>query len=418
MKVDFFEVNGFRVANIHVEGGLSCFGIAVLSGCQYEEPSISGIAHFTEHMFFKGTTSKSWYDINRLFGRLGAKQNAYTSNNEVVYYAGFPNECAGGVIEVMMDMFFNSSIPEDELEKERKVIIEEKKRSSDDPISHFYDEISSNFFAWNRGHPTLGTMESISAISRDDIMKYMEKHSNFSNVMFIFVGDCTDFALARYVHDNIPIDHPYSRQGKRNEVDGLIWSDLNSTPGMIKMEFTRDNMTQSNVALMFDGLQYGHPLQYALRILIKAIGGGMYSKLFTRIREELGLCYSVWMSYDYLTFPDVQILNVGGGMSPKNVRRFIDEVEVILTDVAKNGIDEDLFRCARMDMISSILMSTESSMGKLSIFTKPYLFGIPNTLETLLEGIRNVTVNDCNEVAKMVLLAPHNWAIMNPSVDK
>ena len=113
---DFFEVNGIKVANIHNNSDIVLFGIATLAGSNYETPEIAGIAHIAEHMFFKGTNKRDWKQISHEMAKLGVNNNAYTSSNEVFYHTTCPKENTGPVIELMLDMLFNSTIPEEELE--------------------------------------------------------------------------------------------------------------------------------------------------------------------------------------------------------------------------------------------------------------------------------------------------------------
>ena len=174
MGTDFFEVNGIKVANIHNDSDIALFGIGVEVGSKYEKPEIAGISHFAEHMFFKGTEKRDWRQINAEFAKLGVSNNAYTSNNEVFYHTTCPKSNIESVIDLMLDMFFNSTIPEEELEKERGVIAEEKKMYDDDHRSAFQDAIGNNLMVWDKGHATIGTFETIANIKREQFIKFLD----------------------------------------------------------------------------------------------------------------------------------------------------------------------------------------------------------------------------------------------------
>ena len=153
--IDIFNVNGLRVANIFSNSDIAFFGIAVLGGSNYETPEVAGISHFSEHIFFKGTKKRNWNKINQEFAKLGANNNAYTSNVEVLYHATCPKENIPAIIDLMTDMFFNSTFPKAEIEKERQVIKEEKKMYQDNPQYAFNSIMGEKFFQWEVGHDTI-----------------------------------------------------------------------------------------------------------------------------------------------------------------------------------------------------------------------------------------------------------------------
>ena len=415
--IETFKVNGINVANIKSQSNIAFFGIAVVAGSNYETPEIAGIAHFVEHCMFKGTSSRNWKQINEEFARLGVNNNAYTSNTEVLYHATCPKENIKKVINLMMDMFFNSTIPVEEMEKERNVIIEEKKMYEDDPRSAFINSIGDNVFTWQVGHNTIGTFKTIKGITRNDIFNYLKEKISLDNMIFICSGDISSDDLKKYIEENIPEKHPYLRLSGANDIiEESIWSDLIKKPEKIKFLMERENITQSIVYMITDTLSADDSLYYASAILYEALGGGMYSKLFSRIREELGLCYSVGMYASPLSYPDKRTANLYGFTSPENVDKFMTESEKVLQDVIKNGLDENIFECAKTDYLSTVLRQTETSAGKALYMTKKLLFNKNASLEDSLAKIRSVTMEECNELAKKLLDVQYNWAVMNPKV--
>jgi len=228
MGTEFFEVNGVRVANIKNSSENALFGIAVQAGSNYEQPAISGISHFAEHMIFKGTKKRHWRDINMEFAKLGVNNNAYTSNNEVFYHTTCPKENVEPVIDLMLDMFFNSTVPEDEFEKERNVIMEEKKMYDDDPYFAFDSYMGSELFVWEKGHDTIGEFETLKSITRSDLVKFLKDKTNLSNFIFVCCGDVDTEKLKGYIEQRIPENHDYLKEGEKNKVgDGFFKDNIN-----------------------------------------------------------------------------------------------------------------------------------------------------------------------------------------------
>jgi len=415
MTTEVFRVNGITVANIHNDSEIVLFGIAALSGSNYERPDIAGISHFAEHLFFKGTQKRNWKQINEEFAKLGVNNNAYTSNTEVFYHTTCPKENIANVIDLMTDMFFNSTYLEEEIEKERSVIIEEKKMYDDDPKSAFLNMLGENFFTWHLGHETIGTFDTIKNIKKDNIVSYLRAKLSPSNFIFICSGNVDSNDLRRYLENSMPSSHNYFvEKGGINVLEKGCWLDIVNSNDKIKFIVERENITQSIVYMMMDGIPYTDPKHHAASIICEALGGGMYSKLFSRIREELGLCYSVGMYGIPMSYPDKKIMNVYGYTSPENVDKFIDEAEKVIDDIVKNGLDQNIFQCAKTDYISSILRATETSAGKAHFMVNKLLVEKGGNLEDTIAEMRAVTIKDCNELIPVMMKNKHNWAVMNP----
>ena len=417
MSTEFFKVNGVNVANIKNDSDNVFFGIGVLAGSNYETPEQAGISHFAEHMFFKGTTTRNWKDINQEFAKLGVSPNAYTSHNQVLYYSTAPKENIGGVVELMMDMMFNSTYPTDELEKERGVILEEKKMYEDNPSQDFVNKMLEEMFVWQKGHNTIGTNKVIENVTREDIKAFLEDRINLGNLMLICSGNVETEDLKKYLSANIPSEHPYLTEGDKNEMSEEFWSNACDSPDRVKFLLERDNIQQSTVNMVMDALSVYDSDYMISQIVTSAIGGGMYSTLFSKIREEMGLCYSVSMSQYALGYPEDNLVWLSGSMATENVTLFMDECEKVINDVKENGIDQDLFECAKTDTLASMYRSTETSSGKARELFAQYLDGNRDGLEKTIEDIKAVTIEDCNRVAKRLFFDNQfNWSVMNPKV--
>lgn len=417
MEVEMLKINGINVANIKNNSPIAFVGIVSLCGSNYETPELAGIAHYIEHMHFKATTTRNWKQINEEFAKLGANPNAYTSNTELLYHVSCPKENTEKTISLLMDMFFNSTFPKDKIEKERTVIMEEKKMYDDDPKSAFSSAIGAKMFGWNVGHETIGTLETIKSISREQMLNYLKDKTDLDNFVFICCGDIKSKDLKRYIEKNIPDKHDYLRKGNGLHVldTSNFWNKkVINVPNKIKFLMERENITQSTAYMMIDALPADHPMHYAETVLYNALGSGMYSRLFSRIREELGLCYGVGMFTYSMSYPEKKIGNLYGSMSPKNVDKFMLESEKVLKNVIKNGLDKDIFECAKTDFLSSVLRQIETSIGKALYVGKRVLIYKKASIEETIKKIRLVKREDCNELAKKMLQTQYNWAVMNP----
>jgi len=176
----------------------------------------------------------------------------------------------------------------------------------------------------------------------------------------------------------------------------------------------RDEITQSQICLPLFGLNIDNDLFLAQKILFKCIGGGMYSILFSRIREELGLCYSVGSAVTNMSYPNCILPMIHGSTSPKNVDLFIEECEKELNKIIRDGLVKKNFECAKMDLLSSTLRGTETSAGMARSMTLKLLFDDKRNINDIIKEIEKTTIEDCDNAAQNVLNQRYNWAVMIP----
>jgi len=410
MSIDTFEVNGVRVVNIKNKSEIAFFGIGVLAGSIFESPPVAGIAHYAEHMFFKGTKKRNWKDILEEFGDLGVNANAFTDRTEVLYHITCPKYNIEPVIDLLTDMFFHSTFPEEELEKERTVILEEMKMYEDDPKMAFADQVPEQLFTWSKGHNIIGTEKSVKGITRADMCAYLNTLCNPQNFIMLCCGDIDTEDLKKYLLRRIPAFHLYLEGTLRNEVEDDFWKP--NSNGIICFE--RENITQSAISMFTDYMSADDDDYMAGQILLNAMGGGWHSKLFVRIREELGLCYSVGMSSQAYSYPKDMVSEIFGYTSPKNVPLFMEESEKVLDDTLKNGLDEALFNRSKVDYIAFLLRKQETSVGRAMSMVRRYLMKDFTPPEDVIAEMEAVTLDDCNRILERVIGGKRQWAIMNP----
>jgi predicted Zn-dependent peptidase len=417
MSIKIVNRDGIKVALVNNKSELGFFGVAVLAGSIYETPANAGVSHFAEHMAFKGTSSRNWEQLNRDFGRLGMMPNAFTGADEVMYHATFPKDSGEKAIEIILDMFFNSTYPEEEVEKERNVIAREKDMYGDDPQSVFVEKIDNTFLQWNRGHSALGGYENIRTLSRNDITKFLAENTSLTeNVVFIYSGSKSELDIVETVINNIPKDHKYFKKLDRIKLPRNMWSDyimgVNDSANFV---FENDKATTSYVMMLVEGPNRLSNLSAPLAVACSALGGGMYSKLFSRVREELGLCYGIHAFHQTIHYPAESVCAISSITTEANLDLMIEETDKIILDMISNGIDDDLFDCAKNTRLSAFLSGTESSSSKAVLLSKKLLIGENTSIEKEIKKIKKVTKKQAMEAFESVFTKNRHWGIMVPA---
>ena len=410
-SMETFNVRGVRVVNVRVPYPTAFFSVYTLAGSMYESLANEGLAHFAEHMMFKGTTSRNWHDINVAFAQHGARNNAYTSNEDVVYFASFMPEHTAPMVELMTDLFFNSTFPSKEIVKERNVVMEERRTAYDDPSYEFMLNTSEAFFGRNVGHNAFGSEKQINEFSRQKVKQYLAPLLNRENIMMLYVGDMPSSELRLEIERNFPATHPYLIEGQSNaNIAFPAWSKDTSD-----YHFVSSRVKQAQVAAMLPCMSV-HDKRYRAAVMaISALGAGSHSLLYETIREKMGLCYNVYARTFSIYYPDAVAVNIASFLDKKNIDKFKLTTEKLIAKVCKQGLDPTLFECAKnMSVFNRFnAMSDPQGMG-LAIAQKVFHKPTYNVDEESAE-VMAVTREECNEVLRDIFVdKPMRWAVMEP----
>ncbi len=384
--------NGVRIVTQQVPGMHTVsLGIWVKNGARQESPEERGIAHFIEHLLFKGTERRNARQITREIDSIGAILNAFTSHEYVCYYTKSLTSFLPQVTDVLSDMFLNSTFPPEEIEKERNVVLQEIKMRDDSPEEAIHDRFHLSFW---RGHPLgqpiLGTVDTISSISRDSIVAYKNRCYSPKEIIIAAAGGLEHQQLVDLMEKSFSV-LPHTVKINKNEP-------LVRTISGRVLEFSERELEQTLVCLGTDGLSHSDPGRYALVVLNTILGGGMSSRLFQEIREKRGMAYSV---YSYVTsYSDAGAMAVFAGSDRK---RSCEAVKIILEEMARlrdeKVLDEEL-KAAREQIKGKILMSLESSDSYMSRLARSYLyFGRYQPIEEIMDGFDAVSVEDLSDTA-------------------
>ncbi|MCY8522296.1 M16 family metallopeptidase [Bacillus atrophaeus] len=380
-------------------------GVWIGTGSRHETPEINGISHFLEHMFFKGTSTRSARDIAESFDRIGGQVNAFTSKEYTCYYAKVLDEHANYALDVLADMFFHSSFDENELKKEKNVVYEEIKMYEDAPDDIVHDLLSKATYGnHSLGYPILGTEETLDSFNGDSLRQYMDDFYTPDRVVISIAGNVTD----SFIKD---VEKWFGTYGAKGAASGM------KQPEFHYEKLTRKKETeQAHLCLGFNGLEVGHPDIYNLIVLNNVLGGSMSSRLFQDVREDKGLAYSVF-SY-HSSYEDSGMLTIYGGTGAKQLQLLSETIQETLGTLKRDGITPKELENSKEQMKGNLMLSLESTNSKMSRNGKnELLLGKHKTLDEIINELNEVNLESVNGLARRIFTDDYALALISPSGD-
>ena len=378
-------------------------GFWVAIGSRDEPEELSGASHFLEHLLFKGTERRSAREIAETVDAVGGEMNAFTSKEHTAYYTRLPaREMAAG-LDLLSDVVTAPAFRANEVEAERQVILEELAMDEDDPDDLVHTMLYQGLFP---GHPlgweTVGTRESITAMSRDDIAGFFAEHYHPVNLVVAAAG-----ALD---HDEVVAGVEACFAGRTGGERPPRWSpDRPPEPVIVH----RRDTEQAHVAIGWRAMAFDDPDRYALAVLDQVLGGGMASRLFQEVREERGLAYAVGSGT--ALFADTGALVVHLGTALGRSTEALAVIDGVVADLAANGVTGRELDVAKGYLSGSMVLGLEDSgsrMGRLG--AGETVRGFVTSVDEHLERIGAVTVDDVRRVASQVLGGPRTLAAVGP----
>lgn len=387
--------NGLRVMIESIPGVRSVsFGIWVKTGSRYESTDNNGISHFIEHMLFKGTERHSAKDIADRFDGIGGNVNAFTSKEYTCYYAKVLDEHLPIAVDILSDMFFNSQLAEDELAKEKNVILEEIAMYEDTPDDTVHDLASTAAYG---DHPLaysiLGTAERLNAMGSETLRGYMRERYRIDNTVISIAGNVTEDVLAL-------IEAHFGGFDITGSEPAVHAAGFHSNA-----LFHRKRTEQNHLCLTFPGCSIQEPNMYAMILLNNTIGGGMSSRLFQEIREKRGLAYSVY-SY-HTSYADSGLFTVYAGTAPKQTKDVYNLTMELLTDISAKGLSEAEIARGKEQLKGNLILSLESTSSRMNRLGKNELMlGRHQSLDDMLARIDRVELDNVNGMIKTMMSQP------------
>ena len=395
--------NGVRVVLENIPTVRSvAIGVWIGTGSRNETLDNNGISHFLEHMFFKGTKTRSALEIAEAFDSIGGQVNAFTSKEYTCYYAKVLDNHASFALEVLADMFFNSTFEEEELIKEKNVVYEEIKMYEDTPDDIVHDLLSKAIYEnHSLGYPILGTEETLATFSSQLLKEYVHNMYTPERVVISIAGNIEE----TFIKEVEKFFGSYEG-GKREKME--------STPIFHMNQIARKKDTeQAHLCLGFEGLQTGHNDIYSLIILNNILGGSMSSRLFQEVREKRGLSYSVF-SY-HSAFEDTGIVTVYGGTGAKQLDLLYETIQETLDVLKRDGITERELLNSKEQLKGSLMLSLESTNSRMSRNGKNELvLGKHRSLDNIVEQIDGVTKESVDLMANKIFTDHFSVSLISP----
>lgn len=375
--------NGIRVVTERIPTLKSVtVGIWVNTGSRDEEPSQAGFSHFIEHMFFKGTGSRSAAEISREIDALGGEMNAFTTRETTTFYVKVLDQELRRALELLSDLFHRSRFDSKEIEKEKQVVLEEIRMVQDDPEDLVQELHTGQVLGRHPlGRSILGREETIRGLRRQDLVAYIDAHYDPAQIVIAIAGNFEqkklDSMVAHFFGNGRGARASHANGRRPPEVRGGV---------LVK----KKPLEQVHLCLGLKGVAAGHKDRFAVYALNSVLGGSVSSRLFQEVREKRGLVYSI---YSFLSgYSDGGTITVYAATRPKEVDRVVDLVCREIRRIGEKGVENKELTRAKNQMKGSLMLSLESSHSRMSKLAKDELtHGKRTTLEEMLAHIDRVS---------------------------
>jgi predicted Zn-dependent peptidase len=374
-------------------------GLWVRVGSRFERAACAGVSHFIEHLLFKGTESRSAEDIARAIDGVGGTLDAFTSRENTCFYAKVLGEHLPLAVDLLSDLLLHPKLDPEDVEKERRVVLEEIKMVEDDPDDLIHDLFAQQVWPDHPlGRPILGSRQSLQAITRQDVLDQLRDFYQPDRLIVAAAGD---------------LDHP--------KVVDLIRSALGEWSGRsaatnggapvctVAEHHAERDSAQLHLVLGAEGLPYGHPHRYAFFLQNAILGSSMSSRLFQEIREKRALAYSIY-SYQ-ASYQDSGLMAVYAGTSPESYRQVVDLVRAEFTRLKDEPVDLEEFQRAKEQLKGNLLLGLEGTSSRMTRLAKAEIyFQRYFDLDEIIRGIDGVLPETFAELNR-TLLAPERYAL-------
>ena len=379
-----------KLQTLKKNGVVGSVGIFVKTGSAYEADSERGLSHMLEHMVFKGTQKRSYFDIAREIDRLGGIINAFTSKEYTCFYVKVLNDYIEKAWDVLIDIVTNPTLNEAKLSNEKDVIIEQIKSSNDEPYSAVFDAFFENAIPTSLGKPILGKKEQIASYTRQDLLNFLGKFYKPENMIVAYVGegakldlkDRQEFYYKDYFNKlNTPSDYEFK-----------------FVPGK---DIINRQLEQTNIILGCELFSIYDDRKYAAFLANNFFGGNMSSRLFQSIREEKSLCYSIYSSIMF--FKKGGIFYISSSTSNEKTQDLIDACIEELNKFKKHGMSSNELEDIKTNFKGQYGLSLESTNSLMIKLGSDYLtYNTYQDPKDIFFNVDKVTLDDIMEVLDLI----------------
>lgn len=403
--------NGVKLITVPQTGALSVSILVLVdAGAKNEDKKLAGISHFLEHMGFKGTGLRpSSMALASEFDALGANYNAFTSHDFTGYYVTVIPEKAEVATDLLADLYLNPLYPEEDIKKEKGVVLEEIKMYEDKPSSFVWDVFAELAYGDTpAGRTVLGERETVSGLTREDLIAYRKKNYLAHATTIVVVGNFAEDKLTKILQDkfsnfNGGAAHPWPPM-----IDGQTEA---------KYQLATRPIKQAHIVLGFKSVNIFDEKNYALNVLSAVLGGGMSSRLFQKVRDELGAAYYIGTSQN--AHVDHGYLAVYLGTDSVRVKEVVLAIRDELIKLKNELVSETELNRVKDGLIGGIFLGLETPSDQTFFYGEQVVLGKEVlTPEQYADRIRKVTAEELQTLAKEIFVSEKlNLAIVGPEMD-
>ena len=364
-------------------------GVWLTRGSRHEPQEQSGIAHFVEHMLFKGTATRTAEDIAQTIDSIGGQMDAFTAKEYASYYIKVLDEHLPLAVDVLSDIVMNPAFSADDIEREKKVVLEEIKMVEDTPDDLVHELFTESFWANHPlGRPILGSKETVEALTADGLRRYFSNVYTAPNLIVAAVGNIT--------HEQVRdlVTRAFSTLPATSEPIA------EAPPRVVPRIVIRNKeLEQSHVCLGTASYRQDHADRYSSYVMNTVLGGSMSSRLFQNVREKRGLAYAVFSGLS--AYRDAGSITIYAGCANDAVSELIDVVVAELRRIKDEEMPESELRRAKDHLKGSLMLNLESTSSRMSHLARQEIyFDRQFGLDETLEGVERVTAADIRRVAR------------------
>ena len=375
-------------------------GMWMKTGSRDESPEVNGISHFTEHMVFKGTKTRTARDIARQVDSIGGNMDAFTSKETICFNIKVLDEHLPVAIDILSDLVLNPIFDPNDINREKGVILEEIKMDEDNPDYLVHEIFTQNFWKDHPlGKPILGTKETVRSFEQEKLFGFYRQRFAPNNMIISAAGNLNHYDFVRLIREQF--------SSLASVPNGFHLPAPAVTPRIVTRN--KKSLEQVQLCVGVPSHPISHEKRYVSYVLNTVLGGGMSSRLFQKIREEQGLVYSIYS--DLNPYRDTGCLTIYAGTSLESTRKVVDSVLAEFRELKSDFIPADELRRAKDQLKGSLMLSLESSTSRMSNLARQEMyFKRFFSLDETIDQIESVRGEEVCEMAKM-LFSPEKIAI-------
>jgi predicted Zn-dependent peptidase len=365
-----------------------CMGVWINTGSRDEAAGEEGICHFFEHMVFKGTKTRSAFEISQAIEKVGGSLDAFTTKEHICIYAQVLNDHKDLAIDVISDMLSNSTFPPDQVALERQVVLEEIDDVEDAPDDFIHDLFASVIFPNHPlGKPILGVPSTVSGFTRDHLIRFAKRTLKAGNITVSIMGNVDKRTLRKICHNAFALPDGTYRRSKRR---------IGSFRPVRRLY--KRKLNHQHLCIGGRACSYLDDKRFPYMVLATLLGGGMSSRLFQRIREELGFAYSIFTFADYAR--DAGYIGTYLAVKPSNTRAALREIFKEFGKIKDGMITKQELEDTKEHIKGRILLGLETSAAKMIRFTRNEIYyGRQIGERELIDRIDRITMDDILEIS-------------------